>query len=432
MGQNPVNPRPDLPQQPQSGPSGPSAPSYGQPGGPGYGHQVPQMPPPGPQPPQQGPGYPMPGQQPVQPGPYGQQGPSLYGPPPGGARPGSGYPYPAQPYGTPGRPVPKKKGKGLLVGLIVGAAALILVVAAGVAYVVTTQNAPVSTEPGKATKATAALQGYLEALAAGDADKAKLYAMNAPGDSPFLTSDFLKAEVAKNPVTEIQVDAQKDIGTTAYLSASYKLGGTLVQGNFQLTKVAKIWKLNSVATTVDRPSSWGNLGITVNGTAAAASQLILFPGVYQLATGTTLLSFDQSTFTVKDPDDYVSALASSQPALTDAGKKLMLSQSQAWLTQCLAVQDTNPKDCGMNTPLPDGATLAPGTLKRTVDSGTAPFADATPRISYDDPTKITMSGYVSIKVTAADTVGNTYSGSTSVTDAEGTISGDTITVVFTD
>jgi hypothetical protein len=71
-------------------------------------------------------------------------------------------------------------------------------------------------------------------------------------------------------------------------------------------------------------------------------------------------------------------------------------------------------------------------MKRTVDGSTAPFSDGTPRVSYDDPKKITLSSYVSIKVTAADTAGYTYSGTTSVTDAVGTIDGDNITVVFTE
>ena len=154
--------------------------------------------------------------------------------------------------------------------------------------------------------------------------------------------------------------------------------------------------------------------------------------MYELATGTSLLSFDQTSFTVAGPSDYVMALSSSEPALTDAGKKLMISQAQAWLTQCLGVQDTNPKDCGMNTPLPNGATLKPGSLKRTVDGSAAPFSDASPQVSFDDPRKVTMSGYVSLTIAASDTAGNTYTGSASVSSEVGTIDGEKITVVFTD
>lgn len=414
MGQNPVNPRPDLPQQPQSGSSGPSAPNAGQPWAAGYGNQGPQSP------------------------AFAQPGPAPYGPQQGPAGPSPSYPYVGPPgpgYGALGLPPNgrprKKKGKGLVIGLIGGAVALVLVAVAVVAVLLTSAATPPSTEPDKATKSTAALQGYLEALAAGNADKAKQYAMNAPADSPLLTNDFLKATMAKSPITEIQVDKQNDVGTTANLSASYKLAGTVVQANYQLTKVAKIWKLNSVVTTVDRPSYWGKLSVVVNGTTAPATQLSFFPGVYQLSTGTSLLAFDQPSFTVSQPGDYVAGLSASEPALTDAGKKLAISTAQAWLTQCLAAQDTNPKDCGMNTPLPTGVTLAPGSLKRTVDATTTPFSDATPRVSYDDPTKVTLTSYVPVKVTASDTAGNTYSGNTSVSSAVGTIAGENITVVFT-
>ena len=406
MGQNPVNPSPGMPQYPQSGTSGPSAPNFGQPAAPGYGYQ-------GPQP-----------------------GAAPYGPPPGAVGPGP-YPYPPAPplaYAGPAIPstrrAPKKKGKGPLIGLIAGGVALVLVIAAVVAVFLIQKATPASTEPDKVTKSTAALQGYLEALAAGNADKAKQYATNPPADSPLLTNDFLAASIAKNPITEIQVDPQNDSGTSANLTASYKVGGTLVQGNYQLTKVAKLWRLNTVVATVDRPTFWGTVGVTINGTTAPTSQLSFFPGVFQLGTGTSLLAFDQPTFTVDSPGDHVAGLSSTGPALTDPGKKAMVAKSQEWLTQCLAIQDTNPKDCGMNTPLPDGATLAPGSLKRVVDT-TAPFADATPRVSYDDPSKITLSSYVTVKITAADTAGNTYSGSTSVTSAVGTIKGETITVVFT-
>ena len=410
MGQNPVNPSPIGPMYPQSGPSGPSAPNFGQPAAPGYGFQ-------GPQP-----------------------GATPYGSPPGAGPAGAGaaHPYPPAPPQAYGRPAgmpptggaPKKKGNGLLIGLIAGGAALVLVVAAVVAVVLIQKGTPASTAPDKATTSAAALRGYLGALAAGDADKAKQYAMNPPAESPVLTNEFLAASLATNPITEIQVEEKKDYGTTSYTSASYRIGATLVQGNYPLTKVAKLWKLDSVVATVDRPSSWGTFGVTINGTTAPTSKFALFPGVYQLGTGTSLLAFEQPTFTVEKPEDRVSGFSSTRPALTDAGKKAMITKSQEWLTQCLPIQDTNPKDCGMNTPLPGGKTLATGTLTRVVVTA-APFSTATPRVASDDPKKITMSSYVSVKITATDTAGGTYSGTTSVTTAVGTINGETMTVVFT-
>jgi hypothetical protein len=152
--------------------------------------------------------------------------------------------------------------------------------------------------------------------------------------------------------------------------------------------------------------------------------------VYELGTGSSLLDFATPSFTVKEPADYVSGLSSSAPQLSAKGNATMIAKSQEWLNQCLAVQETDPKSCGMNTPLPNGATLAPGTLTRTVTSSGTPFATATPRVSSSDPSKVTMSGYVAIKVEAKDTAGKVYQGSTSVSTVTGTISGENITVEF--
>ena len=443
MGQNPVNSRPDLPQQPPSGPTGPSASDSGPQSGPGYGYQGPQVAAPGPQDPAASPAYPTPSPTPYGTMPYGTMpyGTMPYGPPPGAGQPGPGpgQPYAgaaSQQYAIPGAastgPTPKKKGKGPLVGLVAGAVVLVLVVGAVATYLLTNRATPAGTEPDTATTSVSALQGYLNALAAGDADKAKLYGVDAPASSPFLTNDFLKAAVTKNPITEIHVTEATDAGTSQYLSASYKLGGDPMQGSYQLTKVAKTWRLKTIITTVDRPSNWGTLGVTVNGTPASASQLSFFPGMYELGTGTSLTSFLQPMFTVGMPGGSIAGFATAESTLTDAGKKLMITKSQDWLTQCLPLQDLNPKDCGMSTPLPDGGTVAPGSIKRTVDASNTPFAASIPLLSMDDPTKVTLSSAVVVTVTAADTAGNTYSGTTTVTRAVGTITGENLTVVFTE
>lgn len=462
MGQNPVNPNPEQPQYPQTGGSGPSAPGYGAPTGPGYSYQG--QPPAantpsgyGPQSPMSAPANPPQPPGPAQTVPFPQQGANPYSPSgaprqqPGGLNPAgpSGGPVP-NPYGAPtqnpyGGPTPTpyvgaavppqrpptaQKGKGLLVGLIAGGVVLVLVAVIGVVVFMRMTADAASTAPDKASRSTTALKGYLGALAAGDADTAKLYAMNPPAESPLLTADFLKATLAKNPITEVVVEEMKDYGTTSYASASYRIGSTLVQGRYELTKVGKVWKLNDIATTVKRPTYWGKLPVTINGTTAPTDSLTFFPGVYELGTGTALLDFENPSFTVKEPADYVAGLSSTAPRLSAKGKTTMIAKSQEWLNQCLAVQDTNPTSCGMNTPLPNGATLAQGTMTRTVTSSGTAFATAAPRVSSSDPSKVTMSSYVAIKVEAKDTTGKVYQGTTSVSTVTGTISGENITVVF--
>lgn len=490
MGESPVNPRPEQPQFPQSGGSGQPAAGMGSPSGPGYGfppgpgqaqgygqpqpplgapatpgaspygapaspytapaspygapaspysapaspHSAPAGPyggPPAPQPSAQGPSAGAPSARPYGPGtsPYSTPAPSAFSAPPAN-------PYtPANPYGPPSAPPagakPAKSRKGLVIGILAGVVALILVAVIGVVVFLQTQKTnAANTAPDKAIKSTTALQGYLEALAAGDADKAKQYAMNPPADSPLLTNDFLKASVTKNPITEILVNPMTDYGTTSYATASYRIGTALVQGNYEMTKVGNVWKVNDVVAKDKRPAEWGKLAVTINGTPLTGDTVTLFPGVYELSTGTSLVEFTTSTFTIKEPSAYVSSLMSADPKLSAKGKTTMIAAAQDWLKQCLAVQDTNPKGCGMNTPLPDGATLAPGTLTRKVTSSGTPFANASPRISYDDPLIVTMSDYISIDLAAKDTAGKSYDGTASIATVTGTISGDTITVVF--
>ncbi len=465
MGENPVNPRPEQPQYPQSGGSGqpapgagsPSAPGFGYPSGPGqapqgYGQPQPPLGAPGaapygapaspysapaspysaptaPQPAAPSPSFGAPA-----PGPYGP-GASPYGTPAAAPAPQASAYAPANPYGPPSAPptgsAPAKSRKGLIIGILAGVVALILVAVISVVIFVQTQKAnAANTAPDKAIKSTTALQGYLEALAAGDADKAKQYAMNPPADSPLLTNEFLKNSVTKNPITEIRVDPMTDYGNTSFTTASYRIGTSLVQGNYEMTKVGNVWKVNDIVASDKRPAEWGKLAVAINGTVATGDTVTLFPGVYELSTGTSLIEFTTSTFTVKEPSTYVSSLMTADPKLSAKGKTTMIAAAQDWLKQCLAVQDTNPKGCGMDTPLPNGATLAPGTLTRKVISSGTPFANASPRISYGNPLVVTMSSYISIDLAAKDTAGKSYDGSASISTVTGTINGETITVVF--
>jgi len=434
MGQNPVNPTPGQPPYPHSGTSGPLGPSYGAPAGPGYGFQGPPPTPDasrayGPQSTVPTPGYPSQPSYPPQPVPFAQ-----------GANP---YGGPVQnPYGTPGpnpyaapelRPagrLPTKSRKGLLIGLLAGVGALVLIAVVAVVLITGTASGAASTEPDKASTPAAALQGFLAALSVGDADKAKLYAKDPPADSPLLTAAFLKSAIAKNPITEISVEPIVDSSATAFTSASYRIGPTAVHATYYLTKVGKIWKLDDVVVRTKRPAYWGKLAVTINGTTAP-SDLAFFPGIYQLSTGTSLLEFRTPSFTVEDPRDYTAELTATTPAQVSVkGQQTMIAKSQELLAHCLVAQETNPKDCGMNTPLPAGATLAPGTVKRTVTTDGTPFAKSTVLMSSPDSSTVSISTYLPIAVEEKDTSGQVYKGNLVVVDATGTVDGENLTVVL--
>lgn len=69
-------------------------------------------------------------------------------------------------------------------------------------------------------------------------------------------------------------------------------------------------------------------------------------------------------------------------------------------------------------------------MTRNVSSAGTPFANASPQIAYDDPLSVSMTDHITIKLAAKDTAGKSYDGKASITSSTGTITGETITVVF--
>ena len=146
---------------------------------------------------------------------------------------------PQQPYGAynPGGQPPKKSKA---VPIIIGAVVLALVVAAiGIGVAVSrggddpvagggtggggTSSAP----PAEAKKASDAVKGYLDALAAGQAEAALAFGKDQPADKTFITDAVLADSVKRAPITDINVPEVAD--ENAYqVSATYKIGGQAV------------------------------------------------------------------------------------------------------------------------------------------------------------------------------------------------------------
>lgn len=68
-----------------------------------------------------------------------------------------------------------------------------------------------------ATTASGAVEGYLKALAKGDADKVLSLGINEPPDKTFLTDEVLKKQLEKMPITDIKIlgEDEKSVHVTA-------------------------------------------------------------------------------------------------------------------------------------------------------------------------------------------------------------------------
>ena len=324
------------PQQP--GPAGPPPP---------YGYPPQQQPPP------PGSGYAF--------GPFaGQPGGPQGGPP--GQPPYGNAPGPYGPGQPPTEPPPKRRGKVLI---IVGALVLALIVGA-IAVALLNRDDPVATQPpatasqdpsGAATtapptsapppaaKASDAVVGYLEALAAGSASAALSYAVDPVAAGPLLTDQVLAQSRARAPLSGIEVPPVDDEQATT-VTAAYTLGKTAVNTVFDVVKVGDEWKLVEVVKRVDVGLSRAkSVPMVVNGVKVSGNTVNVLPGSYAFSTGLSTLSYGtKSVVLVKGPTDYVDTY-SLKVQLSKAGKKAAVAATKKSYAKCLKSDDAKPKGC---------------------------------------------------------------------------------------
>ncbi len=323
---------------------------------------------------------------PPPPGPWGQGGPAPdpsepppygYPPPAGGpapppGAPASGYAFgPFAPPPGPG-PGPTTTGPGaappppgrrrLPIVLGVVALALILVVI-GAAVLVRSRGAaapaptPVQTSggasapsassapPSAAALPSDAVTGYLNALAAGDADAALAYAAVPVPAGKYMTDQVLAASAKRAPITEVSVPEVTDPAAST-VTASYRLGKTPVTADYGVRQVGGVWKLTAVHKTVDlglvrTPS----IPIRMNGVPVTSDSVDVLPGAYAFTTESPDLSLgSKAVMVIKHPNDYASVL-DLRVGLSDAGRKTVVNLARKSYNACLKSRVTRPKNC---------------------------------------------------------------------------------------
>lgn len=102
---------------------------------------------------------------------------------------------------------------------------------------------------GGASSPAEAVKSYLEALAAGDAEKALSYQKGEPVSKELLTDEVLQKQIAKMPITDIRIldgaDEQSDKGI-ASVHAAAKFGDNLSDAMIITSKIDGSWKLDGV------------------------------------------------------------------------------------------------------------------------------------------------------------------------------------------
>lgn len=299
---------------------------------------------------------------------------------PGGVPPYGGYPGAA--------PAPRKPlSKGALFGIIGGAVAVVLIIAAAIIVPALLR--------GPAITASDVVEDYLTALSEGDAEAALEY-VDTYGDDALLTDEVLAASLELGAIDDIEVEEVSDSDEfETSVPVTFTIGGEEVSREFLVynyTGDDEEWHIADALISVSGFYGFEGLGLTVNG-AEAPENAAVFPGTYELALGVEQFAIegDTATFVVTSDAD-AEALWDLRPAITEEGAAQFRSLVRASVEECVAM-NTLTTPCGLDlTGIDlDGATPVDGTVTRTItaegqatlDSLTAEVSSGSIVTSYD-------------------------------------------------
>lgn len=370
--------------------------------------------------------------------PYGQEPPGYANPGPGGHNPGPGYnQYPGvgQPGGSQlggsqlgggggshlgggsqlsGGPGGPSGGRNNLV-IIAVAAGLAIILAVGAGFLLTRNggdevaggpgdpggDSSSESQPPQGGKPSDPVQGYLDALAASDAEAAISFAKTPPADKTLLTNDVLTESNERAPITEISVPEVTD-EYTARVSAAFKVGEQSVNQDFRVEQVGSEWKITEIVTDLELSRVRANsVPMLINGASVDSDALKVFPGSYEFTTGLKYIDYGKSNVLVIEGPDSYAKTSDVKLAPTAEGVKAFTAAAKAHHKKCLAKKELAPKGCPNIADVDEKAKK--GTVKWTVSGD--PWADFKPESSYDDPAAIEARFRPTYKVAFTDTKG---------------------------
>lgn len=268
---------------------------------------------------------------------------------------------------------PPTRGRRILIGVLIGV--LILAIAAGAVFFVLSRP-PKPLLHGSATP-QAAVQGFLDALAAGHADQALSF--QAPGVShnkKFLTDAVLAQAHRIDPITSIVVQAGPDTDQpTATIGASYRVGSTPANTTFSLHRGTGRtgWTIDATTITLD-PSSLlkDKVPLRLAGVAVSGNSIELFPGTYRATTGLSQLDWGTDPqLSVLEIDSAATVRTKLDVRITASGRNDAARAVKKAADACLAKHDAQP-GCGLQ-PKVKGYTFKKGTIRWRYEDADAPW-----------------------------------------------------------
>jgi hypothetical protein len=253
-----------------------------------------------------------------------------------------------------------------------------------------------------AEKASDAVKGYLEALAAGKSEQALAYLDEKPSDTSLMTDEVLQASNKAAPITAITVPEVNDKYVYS-VQASYKIGDRAVNAKFSVDDSSGHYLLSRAYTELDLSYTTHGLPVTINGAEVKTDKVYLFPGTYQMATSAKYIDLGSgAAFTVQNPSDYPSIRL--EPTLTSEGQKVFKEKVTAAINKCVASHRLKG-GCGLDlaSTTSNGYKLKDGTVDRKLTADAkAKIKKLKGELDYSNPTLAEASGFYASVDTSVD------------------------------
>jgi hypothetical protein len=231
--------------------------------------------------------------------------------------------------------------KGTVRGLIAVTAATAVAAAAIITAIVYRPGNEQSVTP------TQVVAAYLHALAAGDADAALALGAATPPSTTLLTSEVLKRQLEKLPITDVHVDGEQATPATnanrVFVKAAASFGGKRSDGLIEVVRTSSSWKLASAFLNAHTGAPRNSLHrmasdtLTVFDHPVTDGLVTVFPGALSVSTTTPFLDVTQPPPILLDrlrwgdePNELNVVFS-----VNDAGKRATVAAVTAWLTACM-------------------------------------------------------------------------------------------------
>ncbi|OMC11432.1 hypothetical protein A5734_23515 [Mycolicibacterium fortuitum] len=259
--------------------------------------------------------------------------------------PFSDYPLSTPPpvFGAPAGPPPPKRRKGMVIGLVAAAVVTVLAVLAALTVVISRSDSSDGTGAG-GDSPQAAVVGYLEALARGDAATALSYGKSQPVSAELLTDEILRQQIAKWPITDIRVLDTTDNSVISQVHVTAKFGNEVSEAKLLVEKQGG-WKISNAFIKIDKTQIGQKDAETVTVFGKPIDQpRYVFPGWVDIGSSSPYLNVTSKPMLLQQLAAGASVMLMTFN-LSDSGEQAIRAAIPASLALCTDSNLIRPPGC---------------------------------------------------------------------------------------